>query len=149
MSHGEKRVHTSQNERATEHVEIASTSNDNPGEGSSGTFTDPTQSDESTNVRTYVIEINRLIDLYCDGVKSRLEIISSITQFLNGDENLSQQERTRAFNLYLAEIEAVEVAEQQNGKERSQGERMSKGERLVQAVATKAKGNVRTLGPSE
>jgi hypothetical protein len=149
MSHGEKRAHASRFEKAMEHVEDVSSNERNPGEGSSATFTDPTQSDEPSSIRSYVVEIDRLIDLYRERAKSRLEVISSITRHLNEDEGLSQQERTRAFDLYLAEIEAVETAARRKGKERSLRERTSKGERMVQTVAAKAKDNVGTPGPSE
>jgi hypothetical protein len=104
-------------------------------EGTSTTFTD-SMSDERSNIRAYVTEIDHLIELLREGAKSRLEVVSAITQFINGDGELTAEEKARSFDLYMAEIEAVETADsKRKSKGRATGERTSKGEKLVQILA--------------
>jgi hypothetical protein len=104
-------------------------------EGSSGTFTEPTSSEQS-NVRSYVSDIDGLVDQLRGGAKSRFEVVTAITQFLNADEELTSQEKAHSFELYMAEIEAVEGAVQEKGKGRSVGERTSKGEKMAAVLGT-------------
>jgi hypothetical protein len=105
-------------------------------EGTSTTFTDSI-SDERSNVRAYVTEIDHLIELLREGAKSRLEVVSAITLFINGDGELTAEEKARSFDLYMAEIEAVEAADsKRKSKGRAAGERTSKGEKLAQILAS-------------
>jgi hypothetical protein len=102
-------------------------------EGTTATFTESSVSVDRSNIRAYVTEIDHLIELLREGAKSKLEVITTITQFLNGDGELSPEEKSRSFELYMAEIEMVEDASgKRKGKGRSKGERTSKGDRLVQ-----------------
>jgi hypothetical protein len=106
-------------------------------------------SDERSNIRAYVAEIDHLIELLHTGSKSRLEVITAITHFVNEDGELSSEEKARSFELYMSEIEAVEnVDGKRKGKGRANGERTSKGERLVQARDVDGK-NRRDGGPVE
>jgi hypothetical protein len=53
----------------------------------------------------------------------QLDVISAITEFLNRDEGLTLKEKARSFELFLAEVEAVQVAEREKGKGRQNPER--------------------------
>jgi hypothetical protein len=104
-------------------------------EGTNTTFAD-SFSDERSNVRAYVAEIDHLVELLREGAKSRFEVVSAITQFINGDGFLTSEEKARSFDLYMAEIETIEeTGSKRKGKERATGERTSKGEKLANIVA--------------
>jgi hypothetical protein len=90
-----------------------------------------------TLYRAYVTEIDHLIELLCEGAKSRLEVVSAITLFINGDGELTAKEKAQSFDLYMVEIEAVKTADsKQKSKGQAAGERTSKGEKLAQILAT-------------
>jgi hypothetical protein len=79
------------------------------------TVSDPCQEQQNqSHVRPYVIEVEQLVEHYRNGRKSKLEVIASITKFLLEDSELTSQEKTQSFELYMAEI---------NSDERSRGER--------------------------
>ena len=84
----------------------ASTSG-NPGDGSSATQSDPTQTSEGAHVRSYVPKIEHLIEKYRMGEQTRFELVSTITRFLSEDSDLSTCERAQSFDLYLMEIDAI------------------------------------------
>ena len=59
------------------------------------------------NIRPYVFEIDQLIRLYRSGERSKFELTSAITNFLNEDRDLSPKERNESFELYLAEVDSL------------------------------------------
>jgi len=89
MSYGEHR------ERAgRESFEVVSESDGNPvannsasqlerGRESNATFASCSDQGVESNVRTYVAEIDHLIELFRAGERTRFEVISSVTQLLN------------------------------------------------------------------
>ena len=91
--------------------------------GTSATFSFPSQSNEPSNIRPYISKIDRIVNSFRAGERSRFEVITAITQLLNGDEDLSPQERSQSFNLYLAEIEEIEVVARGKGKGKPPGVR--------------------------
>jgi hypothetical protein len=99
---------------------VASGSGTRPDEGTNPTILTHSGLDPlGTNVggiRSYVAEINRLVDSFRIGEKSRFEIISSITQLLNADVELSPQERALSFELYMAEITSIPETPRNKGK---------------------------------
>jgi hypothetical protein len=134
MSHGVQGEQFSRCERVSDRAEGGTSRSGLRQEGTSTTFTD-SLSDERSNIRAYVTEIDHLVDLLREGAKSRLEVISAITQFINGDGDLSSEEKARSFDLYMAEIEAIEEVDgKRKGKGCAAGERTSKGETLARHI---------------
>ena len=119
MSNGEinSRTHSGHQEQSSSSHAAGPSHGREQGDQSSTTFAQPTESGDMSNVRVYVAEIDGLVELYREGSKSKLEVISAITRFLNNDESLTSKERAQSFELYLAEIEAAQV--QSGGKGRS------------------------------
>ena len=64
MSYGDKRQHEriSQHERMSRLGNAGASTNVNPGDGSSATLSDPTQTGERVHVRSYVSQIEQLIE---------------------------------------------------------------------------------------
>ena len=123
MSHGD------QNERATKrpHVSsstvdtsIASGSRSRPDEGTSPTISSPSGFGSSVGIRPYVADIDRLVESFRTGERPRFEVVSSITQFLNADKELSPQERAQSFELYMAEISSIPETPRNKGKQRAE-----------------------------
>src|ERR1700678_556754 len=106
--------------------------------GTSATLSDPTQPRERAHVRSYVPEIERLIELYRTGERSRFDLVASITQFLSNDKNLSSRERSQSFDLYISEIDAVGTSERDKGK-RKEGSRVGGTDQLSHYVATEGR----------
>ena len=75
-----------------------------------------------TNVRPYLADIDSLAESYRVGTKTKLEAVSAVTHILNEDIELSPQERTQSFELFLAEIEATKEGVRRGTKRRSGGE---------------------------
>ena len=111
-----------------------------PAEGSSQTLSLPGQFEGSSNIRPYVFEINQLIRLYRSGERSKLELTSAITNFLNEDRDLSPKERNESFELYLAEVDSLTSpgppGHAGKGKARGRSGPTPIGERLSAAVTT-------------
>ena len=74
-----------------------------PEENTSATFASHSMSSGGFFVRSYVAEIDRLVELrvFRAGERTRLEVVSSITRLINGDNDLSPQENARSFELYM------------------------------------------------
>lgn len=85
-------------------------------EGTSPTISTQSEPRTGTSIRAYVAEIDHLIDLFRAGEKSKFEVVSSVTQFLNADSELSPQERTQSFELYMAEISSIPEVPTGRGK---------------------------------
>ena len=64
MSYGDKRQHEriSQHERMSGLGNIGASTSGNPGDGSNATLSDPTQMSERVHVRSYVCQIEHLIE---------------------------------------------------------------------------------------
>ena len=120
MSYGDQRNnmrnYDSERMSGSENVRASTIGRPDDEPGTSATLSDPTQLREQTHVRSYVSEIEQLIDLYRAGERSRFELVASITQFLNDDKDLSTREKSQSFELYIAEIDAVATNERNKGK---------------------------------
>ena len=115
---------------------------EHPGEnpGTSATLSDPNQHAERANVWSYVPEIEHLIELYWSGERSRFKLITSITQFLSNDEDLSTREKSQSFELYLAEVDAIKTSQQGKGK-RKAGPEPGGAEQLAHFIAAERRGH--------
>ena len=92
------------------------------GPSQSATMSDPNRPESPerqwrSNVRPYVAEVEKLIEHYRNGRRTKFEVIASITKYLFEDEELTSKEKTQSLELYLAEINAIEKA----GEEGSEG----------------------------
>ena len=99
-----------------------------PGEGSAGfhrvddhgretesTFESPDRGSGFGNVRPYVAEFDQLVEMYRTGRRTLFEVISGVTNFLSQDNELTRQQRSQAFDLYMAEVEAAKPVEPRSG----------------------------------
>ena len=118
MNHGGRRERAN-TQSVSEFANVASGSTSGAVEQSSSpTFTAPSESG-ATSVHSYVVEVDKLIDQFRAGERTRFEVVSSITQFLNADTELSPQERTQSFELYMAEVGSIKDTPRDKGKERT------------------------------
>ena len=99
-----------------QHDKVSTVTFSDPSHGGLGGWTVP------TNVRPYLADIDSLAESYRVGTNTKLEAVSAVTQILNEDAELSPQERTQSFELFLAEIEVTKKGVQQGTKRRSGGE---------------------------
>ena len=110
-----------------EPFEIVSESDGNPvannstsqlerGQESNATFTTRSDQGVESNIRTYVTEIDHLVELFRTGERTRFDVVSSVTRLLNGDTELSPQERAQSFELYMAEIGSIQETPRNKGK---------------------------------
>ena len=88
-------------------------------QGTSPTISTQSEHRTGPGVRTYVVEIDRFVDSLHAGERSRFEVISSITQLLNADAELSPQEKAQSFELIMAEIGSIPETPQGKGKGRA------------------------------
>jgi hypothetical protein len=139
MSYGDQREHErndiSEQLFGLENVRANTLGHPDEEPGMSATLSDPTQPREQAHVRSYVPEIERLIELYWTGERTRFELVASITQFLNNDRNLSSWEKSQSFDLYVSEIDAVGTSERNKGKKK-EGSRAGGADQLSHFVAT-------------
>jgi hypothetical protein len=89
-----------------------------PDEATSSTLSNHSRQ-RTSNVRPYVAEIDRLIESYRAGERPRFEILSAITRFLSEDGDLSPQERSQSFELFMAEVDSVKSNPRDKGKGKS------------------------------
>lgn len=103
----------------------------------SSTLTDPSQGEQPTqsNIRPSIAEIDRLIESYRSGNKTKLEVVSAISKIINDDNELSPQEKTQSFELFLAEIEASKGGGQREPKGKSRADPESSKDKLSRAIA--------------
>ena len=93
MSHGDqnertrKRIHGNVSS-STVDTSVASGSGNRPEEGTSPTISSRSGIGSGVGVRPYVADIDQLVRSFRTGEKPRFEVISSITQYLNGDAEL-------------------------------------------------------------
>lgn len=70
---------------------------------------EPSVDDDQSNVRTYVKDIEQLLDSFRKGERTKFDIISSISAILLKDPNLSDQAKAQSLELYMAEISTTEA----------------------------------------
>jgi len=75
-----------------------------------------TGSNQHSNIRPYVAEFDQLITGYRASERTRFEVISALTDQLNRDPDLTPQERSKSFELCMAEIDSVETQAKDEGK---------------------------------
>lgn len=66
-------------------------------------------STQQTGFRSYVGELDNMINTYRAGQQSKFEVVRRITEILENDHNLTMQERTQVFDLYWEEISSIQV----------------------------------------
>jgi len=71
----------------------------------------------SSNIRPYVAELEWLITSYRAGEQTKLEVTSAVIGILSKDPDLSIEERSRSFELYMAEINMAETLAQRSGNQ--------------------------------
>jgi hypothetical protein len=124
MSHGESSGSSQRPlevvPQPTPSVPTASGSGRRPDTGTSPTISSLSSHEFGPNIgiRPYVAEVDHLISLFRAGERTRFEVISSVTQLLNADAELSPQERAQSFELYMAEISSVPETPRNKGKGR-------------------------------
>ena len=101
-----------------------------PDEGTSTTLPNQSAVDEITNFRPCVADIDRLVELYQAGERSKFEIISAITRLLGEDKDVSAKQRSQSFDLHMAEIDSIQASPQNKGKGKSKFGRPAANERL-------------------
>jgi len=60
--------------------------------------------------QAYVTKVDRCIESYRDGKLSKFDVISTITQLLGEDDDLSGEEKSQSLKLYLAEINSIQAS---------------------------------------
>lgn len=106
------------------------------GDGSSiTTFSNPSHVEGPVNIRPYVVEIDQLINQFRAGELSRYKLVSSIIRFLNEDRDISPQERTQSFDLFMAEVDSIKAPSRNTGKRRDSGGPATAVEQLSGAAA--------------
>src|ERR1700678_106723 len=139
MSYGDQREHERNDHSGQlfglENVRANTLGHPDDESGASATLSDPAQPREQAHIRSYVPEIERRIELYRTGEQSRFELVSSITQFLGNDKSLSSREKSKSFDLYITEIDAVGTGERDKGKAK-EGPRVGRVDQLSHFVAT-------------
>jgi hypothetical protein len=106
-----------------------------PEDGTSATISTHSERGEGSSIKPYVSEIDHLVELFRAGERSRFEVVTSITQLLNGDADLSPQEKAQCFELYMAEVGSIQESPRARGKAKADGRPFvfgSHGSRLVE-----------------
>jgi hypothetical protein len=123
MSHGDQSAKTTQssynNVSGPPAGGIIASGSGRRAEDDETTFTSHDRSGGGSQIRPYVAEIDGLIGRFRAGERTRYEVVSSITQLLQADAELSPEERAQSFELYLAEISSIQDSPRGKGKRKA------------------------------